>query len=439
MYNYSTTVKGNDAVSNDKPLILVVDDEPDIRELIQDILLDEGYKVAIAENGEEARSAFTTQKPGLTLLDIWMPDVDGISLLKEFKQHDSNATIVMMSGHGTIETAVEATRLGASDFIEKPLSMAKLIRGIELALESQSKHVALQQLYSQEPVGKSNQLTLLREQAQRVAQHEMPTLLQGEDGSGKHCFAHYLHSLGRYASGKFIEFTPESFPADSLKLTSLAENNCLFINDVALLSESSQALLSHLLDNKKLTQCQLIFATQHSLESAISNGSFLEGLLYQINSITLALPALRNHVEDIPELVQHFVDEQTSHSDLPYRHFTVAAQNRLRNYSWPGNVLELKNIIQRLLVLSESEDIDVAEIDNVLQLMSEQSEQLGDTTGINYDLPLREAREQFERLYLLQKLQETDGNVGKAAKLAGMERTHLYRKLRTLGIDSKHV
>ena len=426
-------------MSNDKPHILVVDDEPDIRELIQDILVDEGYTVSVAENGEEARTAFSTRTPSLTLLDIWMPDIDGISLLKEFKQHEPSATIVMMSGHGTIETAVEATRLGASDFIEKPLSMAKLLRGIELALENQSKHVALQQLHSQEPIGKSSQITLLREQAQRVAQHEMPTLLQGEDGSGKHCFAHYLHSLGHYSSGKFIELTPESFPSDSLKLISLAENHCLFINDVALLSHASQTLLSHLLDNKKLSHCQLIFATQHSLESAISNDSFLEGLLYQINSITLTIPALRNHVEDIPELVQHFVDEHTSSSELPYRHITVAAQNRLRNYSWPGNILELKNIIQRLLVLGESEDIDVDDIDKELQLIAEQSGQLGETTGINYDLPLREAREQFERLYLLQKLQETDGNVGKAAKLAGMERTHLYRKLRTLGIDSKQA
>lgn len=428
-------------MSDDKPLILVVDDEPDIRELIQDILADEGYSVSTAGNGEEAREAFSMLNPSLTLLDIWMPDIDGISLLKEFKQKNVNATVVMMSGHGTIETAVEATRLGASDFIEKPLSTAKLLRGIELALESQSKQVALQQLYSQEPVGKSSQLVLLREQSQRVAQHDMPILLQGEDGSGKHCFAHYLHSLGKYSGGKFLELTAESIPTESQKLISLAENNCLFINDVALFSESSQALLSHLLDNQRLSRCQLIFSTQHSLENAISQGSFTEGLLYQINSITLTIPPLRNHVEDIPELVQHFVDEQTSQADLPYRHFTVAAQNRLRNYSWPGNVLELKNIIQRLLVLGESEDIDTADVDNALQSLSEQPSpgQFGSSTGINYDLPLREAREQFERLYLLQKLQETEGNVGKAAKLAGMERTHLYRKLRTLGIDSKQV
>ena len=425
------------ALNNEKPLILVVDDEPDIRELIQDILEDEGYQVVAASNGEEARNAFLLHTPRLTLLDIWMPDIDGISLLKEFKQNDISATIIMMSGHGTIETAVEATRIGASDFIEKPLSMAKLLRGIEIALESQKKQRARQQQYNQDPIGKSPEITELREQAKRVAKHDMPILLYGEEGSGRHCFAHYLHSLGNYSNGQFIELNAESFPSDSLKLTSLANNNCLYINDVGLLPANAQTLLSHLLDKQKLNQCQLIFANQHALETVVSKGDFLEGLLYKINSITLAIPALRDHIEDIPDLVQHFVVQQTSNSDLPYRHISVAAQNSLRNHSWPGNVLELKNIIQRLLLLGEAEDIDSTDIENILQAI--ESPITVNNANINYDLPLREAREQFERLYLLHKLSETEGNVGKAAKLAGMERTHLYRKLRTLGIDAKRI
>jgi len=173
------------------------------------------------------------------------------------------------------------------------------------------------------------------------------------------------------------------------------------------------------------------------LQKAVDNGDFLESLLYQLNSITLVVPPLRDHIEDIPELVHHFVDTQTTRSGLPYRRFTVAAQNRLRNHDWSGNVLELKNVIQRLLVLGNGEDIDVADVDTALASEAEAIEN-GDET-INFDLPLREAREQFERIYLLQKLQETDGNVGKAAKLAGMERTHLYRKLRSLGIDTKQI
>ena len=424
-------------MSNDKPLILVVDDEPDIRELIKDILEDENYHVRIAADGQEAQQVFSEEQPDLILLDIWMPDIDGISLLKEFKQQNKSVTIVMMSGHGTIETAVEATRLGASDFIEKPLSTAKLLRGVEQALENREKQAIIQRELAQAPVGKSHQIKLLREQVERVAKHEMPILLVGEPGTGKHCFSHYLHSLGQYAGGKFIEVSPESFPLDSLKAVMLAKNNCLFINDLALLSDEAQALLLHLLESNKLEHCQLICATQYSLQKAVDNGDFLESLLYQLNSITLVVPPLRDHIEDIPELVHHFVDTQTTRSGLPYRRFTVAAQNRLRNHDWSGNVLELKNVIQRLLVLGNGEDIDVADVDTALASEAEAIEN-GDET-INFDLPLREAREQFERIYLLQKLQETDGNVGKAAKLAGMERTHLYRKLRSLGIDTKQI
>ncbi|MAX53809.1 MULTISPECIES: sigma-54-dependent transcriptional regulator [unclassified Methylophaga] len=424
-------------MSNDKPLILVVDDEPDIRELIKDILEDENYHVRIAADGQEAQQVFSEEQPDLILLDIWMPDIDGISLLKEFKQQNKSVTIVMMSGHGTIETAVEATRLGASDFIEKPLSTAKLLRGVEQALENREKQAIIQRELAQAPVGKSHQIKLLREQVERVAKHEMPILLVGEPGTGKHCFSHYLHSLGQYAGGKFIEVSPESFPLDSLKAVTLAKNNCLFINDLALLSDEAQALLLHLLESNKLEHCQLICATQYSLQKAVDNGDFLESLLYQLNSITLVVPPLRDHIEDIPELVHHFVDTQTTRSGLPYRRFTVAAQNRLRNHDWSGNVLELKNVIQRLLVLGNGEDIDVADVDTALASEAEAIEN-GDET-INFDLPLREAREQFERIYLLQKLQETDGNVGKAAKLAGMERTHLYRKLRSLGIDTKQI
>lgn len=424
-------------MSADKPLILVVDDEPDIRELIKDILEDENYQVNIAANGEEARSEFNRQLPDLVLLDIWMPDIDGISLLKEFKQQNKAVTIVMMSGHGTIETAVEATRLGATDFIEKPLSMAKLLRGVEMALENRAKQAAIQRELSQVPVGKSSQITLLREQIERIARHDMPILLVGEPGSGKHCFAHYLHSLSEVANGKFIELSPESFPLDSLKIKSLAKGNCLYINDLALLSDEAQALLLHLLESKQLNQGQLICATQYSLQKAVDNDDFLDSLLYQLNSISLLVPPLREHIEDVPELVHHFVDLQTTQAGLPYRRFTVAAQNRLRNHDWPGNVLELKNVIQRLLVLGDGDDIDTDAIEQALVREAEVSAEGDDS--INFDLPLREAREQFERLYLLRKLQETDGNVGKAAKLAGMERTHLYRKLRSLGIDTKQL
>ena len=425
----------NNTVQN---TILVVDDEPDIRELIKDILDDEGYQVTTAENGETARLALSQHQPDLILLDIWMPDIDGITLLNEFKQQYPNLTIVMMSGHGTIETAVEATRLGACDFIEKPLSTAKLLRGVEAALENQTQPSEKQLIEVQKPIGKSPQIALLLDQAQRVAKHPMPILLLGEGGTGKHCFARHLHSLGKYSTGKFIELTAESFPLDSLKLSALVNNSCLYINDITLLSDKAQALFLHMLESKKMDNCQLICASQHSLEQAVNAGTFQESLLFQLNSITLAIPPLRDHIEDIPELVQHFVDQLTTQSDLPYRHFTVAAQNRLRNHPWSGNILELRNIIQRLLLLGESDDINENDIAQTLKESTE-SHDNSNNTSIDYDLPLREARDQFERIYLLHQLQQTDGNVGKAAKLAGMERTHLYRKLRSLDIDTKQL
>ncbi len=410
--------------------ILIIDDEPDIREIVKDILEDEGHNCTLAGDGQQARDILEKQRPDLIFLDIWMPDVDGITLLRELKNKDPSLTIVMMSGHGTIETAVEATRLGALDFIEKPLSTAKLLHAVEDALaQQQSAPIATA---VDAPIGKSPEIELLREHAQRVATHDMPILLRGENGVGKHHFAQYLHSISNYAQGQFLEVPPESFPVEAQKLMGLAKGNCLFINDLALLSTEAQTLLLYLLENNKLSEGQLICATELSLEAGINQGSFQEALYYQLNSISLLLPPLRDHCEDIPELVQYFVDKQTTEKQLPYRHFSVAAQNRLRNHPWPGNILELENLIQRLLLLGDNEEIDTPEIDDALEPLPET-----DVTHdfIDYGLPLRESREQFERNYLLHKLNETDGNVGRAAKLAGMERTHLYRKLRTLGIS----
>ena len=421
-----------------KPTILVVDDELDIRELVKDILEDQHYHVSVASNAETARLIVSKQQPHLILLDIWMPDIDGISLLREFKKHHPNTAIIMMSGHGTIETAVEATRLGANDFIEKPLSTAKLLHSIEITLEKQTKQSKQKLFATQKPIGNSQQITSLIEQAERFAKHAMPILLVGEDGAGKHCFAHYLHSLSQYADGKFIELTAETFPLDSLKLAALTHHTCLYINHVSNLSDKAQTLLIHMLDNDQFNHCQLLCASPYPLEQAVSHGHCQERLLYQLNNITLSIPPLREHTEDIPSLIEHFVDQYTTQSQLPYRHFNISAQNRLRNHPWPGNVLELKNVIRSLLLLDETNDININDVELMLQQL-ESYHLKGYQNYINYDLPIREAREQFERIYLLHQLNQNNGNIGKAAKAAGIERTHLYRKLRALDIDTKQL
>jgi DNA-binding NtrC family response regulator len=420
--------------TKDKPTILVVDDEQTILELIQDILQDKGYHVLTAENGNAARAYLAQHIPQVVLLDIRMPDIDGLNLLREFKHQEPTISIVMMSEHDTIDSATEVINLGASDFIEKPLSAAKLLRCIERALANQRKLIASKQYLCQEPIGKSPETMLLRKQAQRVAKHNMPILLIGEAGTGKRCFAHYLHALGSFSGSRFIELSPETFPVDSLKLSALADHNCLYLNNVSQLDDKAQFLLLHMLESGKIKQSQLIFANQGALEEVVTNGSFNEALFYNINSITLFLPKLSDHIEDIPELIHHFVNLHITENQLPYRHFSVAAQNKLQHYPWPGNIIELKNVIQRLLLLGENDEISETDVD--LALMPSKERKKTHNT-INYELPLREAREQFERIYLLYKLQQTAGNVGKAAKLAGMERTHLYRKLHSLDIAAK--
>ena len=436
LYNHYIAIFGkrNDIVSEEStaPFILIVDDEPDIRELIQDILNDEGYRCLTAADGNQAREVMAQSQPDLVLLDIWMPDIDGISLLKEFKSTHANMPVIMISGHGNIETAIEATKLGAADFIEKPLATAKLLHTIKNILatsESQADAVVLSPL-----IGSSEAVNLLRGQAQRVVQHELPILLRGEVGTDKHQLAHYLHGIGPQSHGDFVEIVASTFPMDIDKLADLGENNCLFISNLTILSAAAQQHLLFSLEHDRFKNTQLICAADETLAAAINHGDFSEALYYQLNSIALIVPPLREHREDIPALIEHFIDKFTATLKLPYRHLSVAAVNRLRNYHWSGNVQALENIIKGLLVLGGDPTIDLDELNATLATMPE-SEQGFDQDYIDYALPMREARTQFERHYFRHKLEETNGNVSKAAQLANIERTHLYRKLKTLGIS----
>lgn len=445
------------------PHILVVDDEPDIRALIRDILEDENYRVSIAENGAAARRAWQADPPDLLLLDIWMPDIDGISLLQErVRGHNKAAPVIMMSGHGTVETAVQATRLGAFDYIEKPLSMAKLLLTVEKALADShrldSPSVGGDLCVSRiEPVGKSLIITRLREQALRMADNDAPILLIGELGSGKHLFAQYLHAHSSRREGPFVAInlaglTPEAQEielfgkdADSKArpgVLARALTGTVFLEGIEALSPNNQHQLCALIDaeaystkeqNHKLPR--LITATSVNLVQVVKTGHFRENLYYRLSVLPLLVPPLREHCEDTPELLNYFVDLLIEKEKLPYRHFSVAAQNRLRNYSWPGNIQELRNLVRRLLIVGEGIEISLTEVEASLEPVSITETPL----SIDLRLPLREAREQFERLYLEHKLRETGGNVGKAAKLVEMERTHLYRKLRALGIDTNKL
>jgi DNA-binding NtrC family response regulator len=453
-----------------KPFILVVDDEPEIRRLLHEILEDEGYAVAVAKDGASARDAVATRKPNLILLDIWMPDVDGISLLKEFTEvYQLRCPVIMMSGHGTVEAAVEATRLGAFDFIEKPLSLSKILMTVESAL-SEERPAAVSVTHSPvisepvEVVGKSAATQQLIEELENCAKHDVSVLIHGEPGVGKLHSAKFIHTHSERRNEPFIELHTAALPTDQSVelllgkevssgvrpgLLEQAGEGALYIDDVAELSEEMQRALFGALTAPAIVRAQgdhsievharVIAATRYDLEQEVRAGRFREDLFHRLNTYPVYISPLRERVEDITDLLAHFVRVYADRDGLPYRNFSVAAQNRLRNHSWSGNVLELENLVHRLLISGGQPSIEQDEVERALQEHVSDTPLVMPSASGAFDLPLRQAREQFEKAYLQYHLHQTDGSVGKVAKLAGMERTHLYRKLRSLGIDTKHL
>jgi len=447
--------------------ILVVDDEPDIRELVKDILEDEGHQVAIAENGVAARKLLRERRPQLVFLDIWMPDLDGISLLKEWSEGDGlPCPVIMMSGHGTVETAVEATRLGAYDFLEKPLSLAKLLLTVERALEAEKLQVENQGLRRRvdhvlEPSGHSVVIQHLREQVKRLAQHDTWVLISGEPGSGRETFARYLHSQSKRSANPFVEVSVSSIAAgnsaqelfgseDDERIfygrLEQASGGTLFLDEVADMDLEAQSQLLGALDTGSFLRMggkepvevdvRIIAATRKNLEEEVKQGKFREDLFFHLNVVPLQIPPLREHKEDVPELLTYYTDYFVETEKLPYRKFSISAQNHLRNYDWPGNIRELKNVVQRLMILNSDEEITQAEVESALGSSTEPELKLSGG-AVSFDQPIRQAREEFERAYLEYQLEKHDGNVSQMAEEAGMERTHLYRKLRSVGIEIK--
>ena len=439
--------------------ILVVDDEPDIRELVRDILEDEGYVVAVAENGDGARQAYQQQSPDLVLLDIWMPDVDGVSLLKEWSDNGGpTCPVVMISGHGTLETAVEATRLGAHDFVQKPLSLAKLLATVRSALEhdraSARARAPSPDPAIHEPIGGSPGAQLLRQRAEQAAGHSAPILILGELGSGRRSLAMHIHRLAG-AAGPVVTLDHAALDGDDVDAFLLAadgplaqaSDGWLFIPDVQNLPPAAQRRLDQVLEANAFTvsgtrtprplNARIVASGRPDLPDAVAADRFDESLFHRLAALRLDIPPLRSRPEDVPELARHYADWFPDHENLTYRPLSVSAQNRLRNHSWPGNERELRNLIQRLLVLGGDGEITAAEVEHQLQQQPAEMETPAGQLQVSFDQPLREAREQFEREYLLYQLDRAGGSVGKLSEAVGMERTHLYRKLRALGIDPR--
>ena len=417
--------------------VLVVDDEIGIRELLRDILQDEGHQVRLAENAAEARVLRQQERPDLVLLDIWMPDCDGISLLKEWGTSGQlTMPVVMMSGHGTIDTAVEATRIGAFDFLEKPIALQKLLKTVSAALKhgEQLPKSDMSLAY----LGKSVVINELRQRLDQVAKLKTALLLIGAEGSGIELCARFLHQQNT----PWLELNEyDKLAAAPLDLLEQLSDGLLFIPEVAELSKTEQKGLLLLLGKAEKYGTRVVCGASRALPQLVEEGQFDGVLLQTLSTTTLRVPGLEDHREDIPDLVRAIVTLLVETEEVPYREFDIAALNALRNASWPGNLVQLDSAIRNLMQTSLGEKIALDDVSRVLEQFAPlQQPQLNGAvmaSPFNLDQPLREARDDFERIYFGHHMARAGGNMSKVAETVQLERTHLYRKLKQLGMKAK--
>jgi DNA-binding NtrC family response regulator len=408
--------------------ILVVDDEVGIRELLSEILREEGHQVRLAENAGEARLIRSRLRPDLVLLDIWMPDTDGISLLKEWATGGQlTMPVVMMSGHGTIDTAVEATRIGAYGFLEKPIALQKLLTTVGQALRAPTpaSKSALDMAY----LGKASIIAELRQRLEMIRNLKTPVLMTGEPGCGKTLCARFLH----VPNTPWVELDSFAVLEDQANnLVGQAAEGSLFLRAVSELTAEQQRNLLAQTAKLERYHTRLICSTSKPLARMVAEGSFDPRLFAAIAPIQIRVPSLREHPEDIPELAKLIVERAVESKELPPRQFTTGALNALRVYDWPGNLAELENVVKSTALLALSSEIGAAEVNNAV---SRQDAPLGRALGaLPLDLALRQARDAFERVYFDYHISRESGNMSRVAERVGLERTHLYRKLKQLGI-----
>ncbi|MEO8157421.1 MAG: sigma-54 dependent transcriptional regulator [Betaproteobacteria bacterium] len=408
--------------------ILVVDDEVGIRELLSEILRDEGHQVRLAQNAGEARQIRGRLRPDLVLLDIWMPDTDGITLLKEWASTGQlTMPVVMMSGHGTIDTAVEATRIGAYAFLEKPIALQKLLSTVGTALRQGS-------LKSGAPavpvtVGKSRVVEQLRMQLERLRTLKSSVLFAGEPGAGMEQCARLLHQ----ANVPWV--APEDFSVLDQMDTNLvgqAAEGILFLREVGDMTRDQQKNLLKQTLNLERYHTRILSSSSLDLAQLVAKGEFDPRLYTLLSGVVLRLPGLRERAEDVPELASLVLSRAIEAKDVPARSFNTAALNMLRNYHWPGNLLQLESVVKTVAQLALVAEIGVADISAALASL--EAPQPDPARTLPLDRELREARDAFERMYFEYHLNREGGNMSRVAERVGLERTHLYRKLKQLGV-----
>lgn len=406
--------------------ILVVDDEVGIRELLSEILSDEGYKVGLAQNATEARAWRQEARPDMVLLDIWMPDTDGITLLKEWAGSGLlTMPVVMMSGHGTIDTAVEATRIGAYDFLEKPIALQKLLSTVGRALKhgvAQPKPGA-----SLAALGRSPLINELKQRLERIAAMRTPVVLVGEPGCGIEVCARLLHTRNT------PWVTPETtaqIAEQPIEILNQARDGTLFVHDVASLTRTEQKGMLMVLTKVARYNTRVVCGASRALADVAAEGAFDAKLYEMLSAMTITVPTLRQHREDIPELASLILNRMLEAKEISLRQFSTAALNALRIFDWPGNVTQLESVVRTLAQTTHTEEISA---DDVARALPEPAREPAQQV-LAFDQPLREARDAFERAYFEYHLGKEGGNISRVAEVVGLERTHLYRKLKQLGV-----
>jgi two-component system, NtrC family, nitrogen regulation response regulator NtrX len=405
--------------------ILVVDDEIGIRELLSEILADEGHQVILAESAGHARRCRERARPDLVLLDIWMPDSDGITLLKEWAASGQlTMPVVMMSGHGTIETAVEATRIGALDFLEKPIALQRLLATVKRALRN--PEIAATPPLGLSALGRSAALADAKKRLAQLAHSSAPLLLRGERGMRPDLFARLLVPAGApFLSGTELLAEPPS------ELLARAAGGIVFLADISRLGRTDQRQIEFLLARTEKHRVRLVCFSPLDLRTLAEKHEFDAELGARLAELTLRLPPLREFAEDIPDLASLLLAQLVEVRACPPRRFSIAALNALRHQSWPGNLTEMENVVKDLALTSLDEEVQLEDVERVLAARGAPAAM----TEVAFDRPYREAREAFERIYFEHLLAREHGSMSRVAERSGLERTHLYRKLKALGLS----
>lgn len=446
--------------------ILIVDDERDIRELISDILKDEGYVTRLAGNSDECMSEINAAPPGLIILDIWLKDsrMDGIDILKTVKRDNPDIPIVIISGHGNIEIAVAAIKQGAYDFIEKPFNIDQLLVVIRRAMETsrlrrENSELRRRDVTSSDMIGSSAAFKALKSQLDKVTKSNGRVMLTGPAGSGKEVAARYIHANSQRAAGPFVSVNSASVEPERMEevlfgretpergvepgLLEQAHGGVLYFDEVADMPLGTQSKILRVLveqqfqrvggGDKVRVDIRVISSTNKDLMAEVKAGNFREELYHRLNVVPIEVPSLEDRREDIPELASHFIAEFNRSQGLPLRSLSEEAVALMQTMFWPGNVRQLKNIVERVLILGPDKgEIGVNELPQSEDRRADEDRVV--LSGSLATLPLREARELFEREYLLTQINRFGGNISRTASFVGMERSALHRKLKSLNV-----